>query len=249
MVAVAGGLLAGLATAYAVGHRLDEQGTERRARFRRSSPRPRRAAPRLRSWMTVASGRCAPDGSAHTGQTKVEPGTRAGSWLTVWIGRRGRLVSMPLTPGKAAFQATWAGALVGVGTAGAVIGAPKSRVPALSGDAAAVGRRVGAHRHPLGPEDQLKLCEELLPHGLGQGQAKPQVITKGDAGAARGVAVPLERCGDAFSGMPGGCAGFLPERVEECPGGASSAVRPGGSAARRSAVDTCSRHCGASECT
>jgi hypothetical protein len=54
MVAVAGGLLAGLATAYAVGHRLDEQGTERRARPRRSSPRPRRAAPRLRSWMTVA---------------------------------------------------------------------------------------------------------------------------------------------------------------------------------------------------
>lgn len=98
MVAVAGGSLAGLATAYAVGHRLDEQGTERRARSRRSSPRPRRAAPRLRPWTPVASGRCAPDGSAHTGQTKVEPGTRAGSWLTVWIGRRGRLVSMPLTP-------------------------------------------------------------------------------------------------------------------------------------------------------
>ncbi|MCX4595534.1 hypothetical protein OG819_39460 [Streptomyces sp. NBC_01549] len=63
----------------------------------------------------------------------METDTRAGRWLAVWIDRRGRLVSMPLTPGKAAFQATWAGALVGVGTAGAVIGAPRSRVPALSG--------------------------------------------------------------------------------------------------------------------
>jgi hypothetical protein len=98
MVAVTGGLLAGLAAAFAVGHRLDEQGTERRARSRRSSPRACRAAPRLRSWTTVASVRCTPDGSAYTGQTKVEPGTRAGSWLTVWIGRRRRLVSMPLTP-------------------------------------------------------------------------------------------------------------------------------------------------------
>ncbi|WP_093622716.1 Rv1733c family protein [Streptomyces sp. 3213.3] len=68
-------------------------------------------------WVTVRW--TAPDGSPHTGQTKVPPDTAKGTRVTVWTDGRGRLTSKPLSSGEVRFQAAWAGTLaaIGVGTA------------------------------------------------------------------------------------------------------------------------------------
>ncbi|KOV89492.1 hypothetical protein [Streptomyces sp. NRRL B-3648] len=58
-----------------------------------------------------------PDGSAHTGQVRVEPGSGPGTPVTVWTDPQGRLVSRPTTASEAAFRATLIGILVGVSAA------------------------------------------------------------------------------------------------------------------------------------
>ncbi|MFF5015517.1 hypothetical protein [Streptomyces sp. NPDC001165] len=59
----------------------------------------------------------AADGSAHTGQARVAPGSKAGSPVTVWTDPQGHLVTRPTTASEAAFRATLIGGLVGVSTA------------------------------------------------------------------------------------------------------------------------------------
>ncbi|MFI9612719.1 hypothetical protein ACIHCM_13790 [Streptomyces sp. NPDC052023] len=59
----------------------------------------------------------APDGSDRTGQAKVRPGSPAGTPVTVWIDRQGRLVTEPTTPGEARVRADLIGALAGLGAA------------------------------------------------------------------------------------------------------------------------------------
>ncbi|MET7575044.1 hypothetical protein ABZT04_42260 [Streptomyces sp. NPDC005492] len=125
LLALAGGLLAGLTTASAVDHGLDRQRTERHAvsavlRERAPGRTSASAVDDSHVWATVRW--TAPDGSSHTGQARVHPGTRTGARVAVWIDGQGRLTSKPLAPGEASLQATWSGALVAVGTAGAVLG-------------------------------------------------------------------------------------------------------------------------------
>lgn len=54
-----------------------------------------------------------PDGSAHKGQTRVEPGTAAGDPVTVWTDLQGRLVTRPTTAAQASLRAGLIGILVG----------------------------------------------------------------------------------------------------------------------------------------
>ncbi|MFG2602197.1 hypothetical protein ACGFT2_01310 [Streptomyces sp. NPDC048514] len=74
-----------------------------------------RAAAGERVWAEVRW--TAADGAAHTGQVRVEPGSRAGTPVTVWTDPRGHLVSRPSSSGEAAFRAALIGGLVGVSAA------------------------------------------------------------------------------------------------------------------------------------
>ena len=53
----------------------------------------------------------APDGTARSGRIPARPGTRAGTTVTVWTARSGRLTRTPLTPSQAAIQATCTAAM------------------------------------------------------------------------------------------------------------------------------------------
>ncbi|MGC0335855.1 Rv1733c family protein [Streptomyces sp. SLBN-8D4] len=64
----------------------------------------------------------APDGSTHTGLTRVAPGTAAGTSVTVWTDRRGGLVRAPLTAAEARLQSVLTGVLVAAGTGAVVFG-------------------------------------------------------------------------------------------------------------------------------
>ena len=59
----------------------------------------------------------AADGSSHTGQARVRPGSAAGSSVTVWTDPQGRLVARPATPAEAHIRASVIGGLVGVSAA------------------------------------------------------------------------------------------------------------------------------------
>jgi len=61
----------------------------------------------------------AADGSAHEGQTRVEPGSAPGTPVTVWTDPQGRLVTRPVTEAQAGLRAGLIGTLVGA-TAAAV---------------------------------------------------------------------------------------------------------------------------------
>ncbi|MFJ3234894.1 hypothetical protein [Streptomyces sp. NPDC086787] len=63
-----------------------------------------------RVWATVRW--TAPDGSGHTGRAKVAPGVAAGSRVTVWTDRTGRMVSKPLGVTESWLQAAVTGILV-----------------------------------------------------------------------------------------------------------------------------------------
>lgn len=54
------------------------------------------------------------DGSPHTGQARVRPGSGVGTPVTVWTDPRGRLVTRPATPSEARTRATLVGGLAGV---------------------------------------------------------------------------------------------------------------------------------------
>lgn len=64
----------------------------------------------------------APDGSTRAGQTRVEPGSVAGTSVTVWIDRGGNLVRTPPTAVEARLQGTLTGVLVAIGTGALVVG-------------------------------------------------------------------------------------------------------------------------------
>lgn len=122
LLTVVAGVLAGLAAARSV-----EDGLAReRADWRPVVARvvtPVRASPPVhghassgeRVWAgvrwTVA------DGSAHTAQLRVEPGSKAGTPVTVWTDPQGRLVSRPTSASEAVFRGTLIGVLVGVSAA------------------------------------------------------------------------------------------------------------------------------------
>ncbi|MEU9918621.1 hypothetical protein [Streptomyces sp. NPDC051001] len=59
----------------------------------------------------------ATDGSSHTGQVRVRPGSPSGTTVRVWTDREGRLVTRPATASQAALRATLIGGLVGASAA------------------------------------------------------------------------------------------------------------------------------------
>ncbi|MFI8535222.1 hypothetical protein ACIGMX_33895 [Streptomyces aquilus] len=59
----------------------------------------------------------APDGSSHTGQVRVRPGSATGTPVSVWTDAEGRLVTRPTTPAQAHLRAALIGALVGASAA------------------------------------------------------------------------------------------------------------------------------------
>ncbi|MEU9481502.1 hypothetical protein [Streptomyces sp. NPDC048191] len=57
------------------------------------------------------------DGSAHTGQVRVAPGSRAGTPVTVWTDPQGHLVNRPTSASAAVVRGALIGCLVGVSAA------------------------------------------------------------------------------------------------------------------------------------
>ncbi|MBQ0853720.1 hypothetical protein ACFU9Y_22165 [Streptomyces sp. NPDC057621] len=55
----------------------------------------------------------AADGPAHRGQTRVDPGSAAGTPVTVWTDLQGRMVTRPATEAQASLRAGLIGVLVG----------------------------------------------------------------------------------------------------------------------------------------
>ncbi|MGW0337520.1 Rv1733c family protein [Streptomyces sp. NPDC003011] len=56
-----------------------------------------------------------PDGSARTGQARVDPGSSPGTPVTIWTDPRGTLVTRPATAAQARLRAALTGGLIGVG--------------------------------------------------------------------------------------------------------------------------------------
>ncbi|MFI2511224.1 hypothetical protein [Streptomyces sp. NPDC018972] len=63
----------------------------------------------------------APDGTGRTGRAEVDPGSPAGTGVTVWTDPEGRLVSAPPDGAEARFQTVMAGVTVAVAAGGAVL--------------------------------------------------------------------------------------------------------------------------------
>ncbi|MGC0336747.1 hypothetical protein RKD20_001781 [Streptomyces sp. SLBN-8D4] len=124
LLAVAGGLPAGLGVVGAVERSLDLQRAERRAvaavlaQDAADSKSPQ-AVDSERVWVTVRWN--APDGTVRTGQTKVPAQTPAGTLVTVWTDRRGGLTSKPVTHQEAQIQAALVGVVAAMGAGGTVL--------------------------------------------------------------------------------------------------------------------------------
>ncbi|MFF5536782.1 hypothetical protein ACFY71_30705 [Streptomyces cinerochromogenes] len=125
LLTVLAGVLAGLAAAGSVEHGLARERATWRPAVARVVDQVPGSSPAHgsgtsageRVWAEVRW--TVPDGSTHTGQVRVEPGSRPGTPVTVWTDPQGHLVSRPTTASEAAFRATLIGLLVGV-SAGAV---------------------------------------------------------------------------------------------------------------------------------
>ncbi|MEU6811571.1 hypothetical protein ABZ920_21800 [Streptomyces sp. NPDC046831] len=123
MLTVLAGLSGGTATMRAVEHELARE----RAEWRPTAavveaPGPPsadkgngRGSDASRGWGRVRW--TAADGTSHTGQVPVRPGSPAGARVTVWTDARGRLVTRPATAVQARTRAAVVGALVGLSTA------------------------------------------------------------------------------------------------------------------------------------
>ncbi|MEU0005866.1 hypothetical protein ABZ079_16710 [Streptomyces sp. NPDC006314] len=122
LLTVLAGVLAGLTAARSLERGLARERADWRPAVARvvdrvpgSSAAHRHVSSGERVWAkvrwTVASG------SAHTGRVRVDPGSEAGTPVTVWTDPRGHLVSRPASAAEAAFRAALTGGLVGVSAA------------------------------------------------------------------------------------------------------------------------------------
>ncbi|MGW3144597.1 MULTISPECIES: Rv1733c family protein [Streptomyces] len=119
---VLAGVLAGLATARSVEHGLARERLEWRpvvARVMGKAPGSATSgsgtAGGERVWASVRW--TVADGSSHTGQARVAPGSKAGTPVTVWTDPQGRLVTRPATTSQAHLRAGLIGTLGGVSAA------------------------------------------------------------------------------------------------------------------------------------
>jgi len=111
------GMVAGLAAAQSVERTLARERVEWRpvpALLTERAPGTREAGVE-RVWAKVRW--TAPDGSAHEGQTRVDPGSTAGTPVTVWTDLDGLLVTRPATEAQAGLRAAMIGILIGVSAA------------------------------------------------------------------------------------------------------------------------------------
>ncbi|WP_315902640.1 hypothetical protein [Streptomyces misionensis] len=121
LLTVLAGSLAGITVARSMAHGLAHQRADRRpaaarlvARAPQASQRRKDPSPGERVWAEARW--TAADGSARTGRVRVVPGSAAGTRVTVWTDRRGRLVGSPVTPDQAALRAALLGGLAGAAT-------------------------------------------------------------------------------------------------------------------------------------
>ncbi|MFD4525736.1 hypothetical protein ACFWP7_17760 [Streptomyces sp. NPDC058470] len=116
---VFGGVLSGLAAAQSVEHGLARQRAEWHSvpaqlmADATESTRTESGADRV--WAKVRW--TAPDGSARTGQARVDTGTTEGTPVTVWTDPEGRLVTRPATASQAQLRASMVGVLIGLSVA------------------------------------------------------------------------------------------------------------------------------------
>ncbi|QTU47426.1 hypothetical protein F3K20_23715 [Streptomyces scabiei] len=121
VLALVGGLFAGLAAADAIERSADRQRAERRTVSAilvedAKGKVPASAAGDPRVWATVRW--TAPDGSTRTGEARVAPTSPAGNRVTIWIDKDGHLTAEPLTDGEARSHAAAGGVLVATGAGG-----------------------------------------------------------------------------------------------------------------------------------
>ncbi|WP_112470205.1 Rv1733c family protein [Streptomyces triticisoli] len=124
VVALVGGLLAGLAAADAIKESAERQRAERRevsaVLVEDAEDRlPERAPSGYRVWATVRW--TAPEGSTHTDEARVPSGTPAGHTVTVWADRNGKIAAEPLTDEETRWHAISGGVLTVSGASGAVL--------------------------------------------------------------------------------------------------------------------------------
>ncbi|WP_328687854.1 hypothetical protein OHA74_54390 [Streptomyces phaeochromogenes] len=126
VLALVGGLLAGLVTADSVERAADRQRVDRRSV---SAILAEDAEDKGAPW-AVSDHRVrtkvrwtAPDGSIRTDEARVAPKTPAGNRVTVWIDKSGSLVTEPVTDEEAEIQAAFGGVLAAMGAGAAVSGA------------------------------------------------------------------------------------------------------------------------------
>ncbi|GGS18014.1 hypothetical protein GCM10010269_66530 [Streptomyces humidus] len=118
---VLAGVLAGTATAGSVEDGLARERVEWRPLVGRlteqapGKPAASRSASGEQVWAKV--GWTGPDGSVHTGQVRVGPGSAAGTPVEVWTDPQGRLVTRPASASQARLRASLVGGLAGVGMA------------------------------------------------------------------------------------------------------------------------------------
>ncbi|MDQ1040480.1 hypothetical protein QFZ75_006896 [Streptomyces sp. V3I8] len=116
LLALLTGTLAGLSVTRSVEQGLARERVEwRPVTARLTGHAPGTASGAEQVWAEVRWS--APDGSAHLGRARVEPGSTAGTAVTVWTDPRGRLVTRPVTEAQAALRAGLIGTLAGAGAA------------------------------------------------------------------------------------------------------------------------------------
>ncbi|MFJ5998665.1 hypothetical protein [Streptomyces sp. NPDC092370] len=125
VLALLGGLLAGLLAAGSVERAVERQ----RAESRQVSavvvedapgPSPARAASDHRVWGKVRW--TAPDGSTHRDEARVAPKAPAGSTISVWVNRSGDITAPPVSDAEAWLHTAMGGALAGAFAGGTVLG-------------------------------------------------------------------------------------------------------------------------------
>jgi len=127
VLAVAGGLVAGLLTAGAIQHNAEQARAQSRPVQAVVVQEPPEDSARPSSsalvWGTVRW--TGPDGSTHTGRTRIPASANPGTQLTVWTDGRGTLTHPPASAADTAFQACLGGLWASAAGAGLVIGGAK----------------------------------------------------------------------------------------------------------------------------
>ncbi|MPY31190.1 hypothetical protein FNH09_07665 [Streptomyces adustus] len=125
ILVLVGGPVAALVTARAADDVFDRQRAERqpvRAVVLNNAPPSTPAMAGTIARRGAAVRWTASDGSPRIGRTLVNTGLKAGSTVTVWQDRHGRLTTAPPSPAEAAIESGFLGVMAAAGLAGPVFG-------------------------------------------------------------------------------------------------------------------------------